>query len=113
MIEYFTYLMYVSCWRLLRALPKSAAYRLGDVIADLTRLRNGKSIRRLHSNLLRVKPEYDKDQMANLLKKSMRSHLRYWIDTFRFTDWDKNHILDSAETINDKYFLMLWHLAKV
>ncbi len=104
MIGYFTYLMYLSCWRLLRALPKSVAYQLGDVIADLTRLRNGKSITRLHSNLSRVKPEYDEVQMADLLKKSMRSHLRYWIDTFRFTDWDKSHILNSAETINDKYF---------
>lgn len=83
MIEYFTYLMYVSCWRLLRALPKSAAYRLGDVIADLTRLRNGKSIRRLHSNLLRVKPEYDKDQMANLLKKAC------------------DHICDTGLTLSD------------
>lgn len=104
MIDQLNYLMYATCWRILRVLPSSAAYNLGKFVADIARKKNGKSAKRLRSNLQRVKPEYNEAEMALLLKQSMRSHLRYWIDTFRFTDWDETQILESVETVNDKYF---------
>ena len=104
MMEFFKYIMYATCWRILRALPATSAYKFGDLVAELARSKNGKSIARLRRNLQRVKPEFSKSELEALVKKSMRSYLRYWVDTFRFPDWSKEQILNSVKTINEKYF---------
>ena len=47
---------YILAWKLIRALPESLAYSLFDKGARWLVKRNGKSVKRLRSNLARVKP---------------------------------------------------------
>jgi KDO2-lipid IV(A) lauroyltransferase len=67
--------------------------------------KNGKSVRRLRSNLARTQPNITALDLDLLTYKGMRSALRYWCDTFRFPDWSKERILGTV-TFNDESILM-------
>ena len=60
-----------------RALPAPAAYRLFDLIADVSTRRGGKGVDRLRSNYARVRPELGERELDALVKAGMRSYLRY------------------------------------
>jgi phosphatidylinositol dimannoside acyltransferase len=104
MIETLRYFAYASCWKFLRMLPEVSAYKFGNFVADVAFRKNGKGVIRLKANLARVRPEFSKAELNNLVKRAMRSYLRYWVDTFRFIDWDKSKILNSARIVNEEYF---------
>lgn len=94
---------YLIGWRVVRFLPEKFAYKLFYAIGDYVYRRNGKSIKRLKSNLQRV-TKLDGVELDNLTKDAMRSYMRYWCDTFRFPDWSKSRIFDRVELV-DSHFL--------
>jgi KDO2-lipid IV(A) lauroyltransferase len=96
---------YIAAWKILRALPENVAYALFDRGAKLLVNRNGKSVQRLRKNLVRVKPELSELQMKNLLREGMSSYMRYWCDTFRFPNWDKERI-NSTVTVTREELLL-------
>ena len=73
-------------WSLVRALPATAAYRLFDLVADVSTRRGGKGVRRLRSNYARVRPELGAEALDRLVRDGMRSYLRYYCDSFRLRD---------------------------
>ena len=103
--EDLTALAYFAGWRIVRWLPENSAYRLFSFVADRASAKNGKSFRRLESNLKRVRPELTDTQLRSLAEDGMRSYLRYWCDTFRSPDWDTNRI-QSTVTVNDPDLLL-------
>ena len=103
--EDLTALAYFAGWRIVRWLPENNAYRLFSFVADRASAKNGKSFRRLESNLKRVRPELTDTQLRSLAEAGMRSYLRYWCDTFRSPDWDTNRI-QSTVTVNDPDLLL-------
>ena len=96
---------YILAWRVLRALPEDTAYSLFDRGAHWLVKRDGKSVKRLRKNLMNVKPEFSKPQMENLVAKGMSSYMRYWCDTFRFPNWDRNRI-NSTVTVTRENLLL-------
>jgi len=96
---------YILAWRALRALPEDFAYSLFDRGAQWLVKRDGKSVQRLRKNLMNVKPEYSKAQMENLVATGMSSYMRYWCDTFRFPNWDKDRI-NSTVTVTRENLLL-------
>lgn len=96
---------YILAWRILRALPEVFAYSLFDRGARWLVERNGKSVQRLRKNLMTVKTDYSKSQMENLVAMGMASYLRYWCDTFRFPNWDKDRI-NSTVTVTREHLLL-------
>jgi KDO2-lipid IV(A) lauroyltransferase len=96
---------YILAWRVLRALPEAFAYSLFDRGAHWLVRRDGKSVQRLRKNLMNVKPEYSKSQMENLVANAMSSYMRYWCDTFRFPNWDRNRI-NSTVTVTRENLLL-------
>jgi lauroyl/myristoyl acyltransferase len=96
---------YILAWRVLRALPEDFAYSLFNRGARWLIKRNGKSVQRLRKNLMNVKPEYSKAQMENLVATGMSSYMRYWCDTFRFPNWDKDRI-NSTVTVTRENLLL-------
>ena len=96
---------YILAWRALRALPEDFAYSLFDRGAQWLIKRDGKSVQRLRKNLMNVKPEYSKAQMENLVATGMSSYMRYWCDTFRFPNWDKDRI-NSTVTVTRENLLL-------
>ncbi len=96
---------YILAWKLIRALPESLAYSLFDKGARWLVKRNGKSVKRLRSNLARVKPGISQAELQSLLEEAFASYMRYWCDTFRFPNWDKDRI-NSTVTVTRENLLL-------
>ena len=90
MKENLSAIVYFAGWRLVRWLPEKAAYNIAYALADYLVKQNGKSVSRFRSNLARTQESISSSDLDALLKKAMRSYMRYWVDTFRFPDWSMN-----------------------
>ena len=88
MSEYATYYLYAIGWRLIRFLPERTAYSIARKLGGYFAGRGGKQVNRLRRNLKRVLPHVSESQLDDVVADGMRSYLRYWCDTFRFSDWD-------------------------
>ncbi|HEY6741445.1 MAG TPA: phosphatidylinositol mannoside acyltransferase [Lapillicoccus sp.] len=66
-----------------RALPAPVAYRLFDLIAEISVRRGGTGVDRLRANYARVRPELDDAALDALVRAGMRSYMRYYCDAFR------------------------------
>ena len=91
---------YFTGWWIVRTLPEKSAYKLFDLIADFVYRRNGKSVKRLRSNLARTQPKLNPAELDSLTQTAMRSYMRYWCDTFRIQSWSKERILSSVTVSN-------------
>ena len=105
MKESFVAWAYIMAWKLLRALPEKSAYALFKSGSGFLVRRNGKSVQRLRKNLERVNPGLSESQMRSLLEEGMASYMRYWCDTFRFPNWDKERI-NSTVTVTREELLL-------
>jgi phosphatidylinositol dimannoside acyltransferase len=97
--------VYILAWKLLRRLPEKTAYSLFNRGAKWLVKRDGKSVQRLRKNLARVSPDLSTPQMNALLENAMASYMRYWCDTFRFPNWDKERI-NSTVTVTREELLL-------
>lgn len=71
---------YIACWRIVRYLPRPLAAWLFERGADYAS-DNGKGMEQLRRNLSRVVgPE---NVTRELVRDSMRSYMRYWLEAFR------------------------------
>lgn len=104
MANYLTYVMYSLLWRIVRWLPERSAYSLARTIGSYLARKNGRQVARLKSNLARVNPRLTESELIHLVDRAMQSYMRYWCDTFRFSDWDQAKIRDHVEVINSEYF---------
>ena len=97
--------VYILAWKLLRKLPEKIAYSLFERAAKWLVKRNGKSVQRLRKNLARVSPGLSDLQMKALLEDAMTSYMRYWCDTFRFPNWDKERINATVTVTREELLL--------
>ena len=104
MNDFFTYLLYSTCWRLIRLLPEKSAYSLAAQLGGYFARRGGKQVTRLRDNLRRVLPDLSSSELDAVTTEGMKSYLRYWFDTFRFSDWDVAKIRQGVEVINGDAF---------
>jgi KDO2-lipid IV(A) lauroyltransferase len=95
-IDRVTALAYFAGWRIVRTLPNKLAYGLFEKLANYLVRKNGKGVKRLRSNLSRIKPGLSTTDMDALLRQAMSSYLRYWCDTFRIQDWSVSEIQESV-----------------
>ncbi len=93
--------MFSLGWRLVRALPERAAYLIFSLIAEVAWLRQGRGVRQLEANLVRVVPDATPFKLKSLSRKGMHSYMRYWCDTFRLPDWSSERILATCRLEND------------
>jgi phosphatidylinositol dimannoside acyltransferase len=93
--------VYFAGWRLVRWLPESTAYKLAYRVSDFLVKRNGKSVQRLRSNLSRTQPGMTSLNLDLLVIEAMRSYMRYWCDTFRLPDWNKERIFKTTSVTNE------------
>lgn len=90
---------YLIGWRLVRYMPNSLALKIFYVIGDYTFKRDGKSIRRLRSNMQRI-TGLTGDKLEDVCRDAMRSYMRYWCETFRIPDWSRERIMNTVELVN-------------
>ena len=87
---------YAAGWRVVRALPRPVAAGLFNAGAELTVRRDGGGVRRLAANLRQVVgPEMPKQELNALVRKAMRSYMRYYMESFRLPSMSKQKILAS------------------
>ena len=105
MKESFVAWVYIIAWKLLRMLPEKTAYSLFDRGAKWLVKRDGKSVKRLRKNLARVSTDLSDLQLNSLLEEAMSSYMRYWCDTFRFPNWDKERINETVTVTREELLL--------
>ena len=101
MAENISYLAYLLGWKLVGVLPEKSAYRLFRKLAHLMYRRDGKSVRRLRTNLSIVNPSLDHEALEELVLRGLESYMRYWCDTFRIHRWSQQRIEESVSLTND------------
>ena len=104
MISYLSYLAYLAGWKLVGALPEKTAYSLFDAIARRIYRKNGKSVRRLRTNLSIVNPQLMGESLESLVLRGYQSYMRYWCDTFRIHLWSRERI-DATVTFTNDHLL--------
>ena len=93
--------IYFAGWRIVRWLPEKSAYKFFYRVADFLVNRNGKSVKRLRSNLSRTNPNLTSLNLEILVVDAMRSYMRYWCDTFRFPDWSQHRVVSTVSVTNE------------
>ncbi|MGE5829162.1 MAG: phosphatidylinositol mannoside acyltransferase [Micromonosporaceae bacterium] len=85
---------YATGWRIVRALPKPAAWALFRRAADRAARRRGPATQRLERNLRQVVgPEISEDELRLLVRDGLRSYARYWLEAFRLPTLSRAEIL--------------------
>lgn len=87
-------LSFAAGWRLVRAMPESAAHGLFRSAADLGLRRDGRGARQLRRNLRRVVgPLTPEAELTDLVRAGLRSYARYWQEAFRLPSLDKKDVV--------------------
>jgi lauroyl/myristoyl acyltransferase len=94
---------YAAGWRAVRALPRPVAAALFNAGADLTVRRQSRGVGRLAENLRRVVgPGLPQEELDSLVRKGMRSYMRYWMESFRLPSMSKRRILRAFRLHGDE-----------
>jgi lauroyl/myristoyl acyltransferase len=101
MKDSFSYLAYLFGWKLIGLLPERSAYALFQRLAHRMYRGNGKSVRRLRTNLSIVRPDITFLDLELLVMQGLESYMRYWCDTFRIHKWSPQKIEATVTTTND------------
>lgn len=101
MKDSFSYLAYLFGWKLIGLLPERSAYTLFQYLAHRMYRSNGKSVRRLRTNLSIVRPDITSLDLELLVMRGLESYMRYWCDTFRIHKWSPEKIEATVTTTND------------
>ena len=101
MVNQISYLAYLLGWKVVGILPEQLAYRIFRGLAHSMYRRDGKSVKRLRTNLSIVTPSLNPSDLENLVVRGLESYMRYWCDTFRIHRWSHERIEKSVSLKND------------
>ncbi len=102
-METLSYWAYATAWKITRSLPASWAYAIFQFFGDLIYKKNPSPVQRLRSNYARVRTELSSSELENLVKKGMRSYMRYWCDTFRLPSWSSAQTMRTVVVENEHF----------
>lgn len=88
---------YLAGWKVFGLLPERVAYRLGNIAADRVS-QNPSATRQLRKNLARVMGCSPEEVPQGLIRASMRSYLRYWVEAFRLPSIASPELADEVES---------------
>lgn len=90
---------YAAGWRGVRALPAPVAAATFRRAADVGARRGGRGVRQLRVNLRRVVgADPSESELDDLVRASLRSYARYWMETFRLPSMPVGSILPRVDT---------------
>jgi phosphatidylinositol dimannoside acyltransferase len=92
-----TYWGYFLAWRILGYLPEKFLHTLGSTVSHYFLGKSG----RLRSNLKMIVGDIADEDLDHLHRAGMRSYIRYWLDTFRFSRWSRERILSTVEIFDE------------
>jgi KDO2-lipid IV(A) lauroyltransferase len=97
--------LYFLGWSVVRRISEKSARSFFKKVGKWMYARDGKSVKRLRSNLSRVFPEMESAKLEDLLCRGVLSYMRYWMETFRSPDWSRERIL-STVTVSNEHLLL-------
>lgn len=97
--------LYFLGWSIVRRISEKNAWSFFKKIGKWMYARDGKSVKRLRSNLSRVFPEMESAKLEELILRGVLSYMRYWMETFRSPDWSRERILSSV-TVSNEHLLL-------
>lgn len=97
--------LYFLGWSVVRRISEKSARSFFKKVGKWMYARDGKSVKRLRSNLSRVFPEMESAKLEDLLRRGVLSYMRYWMETFRSPDWSRERIL-STVTVSNEHLLL-------
>ena len=89
-------------WSVVGRLPERFVRSGTAALADLIWRRSGKQVRRLESNLARVRPQATPTEIRELSRLGMRSYARYWGEAFRLHRLSRQDVLDRVVTHHEQ-----------
>ena len=92
---------YAAGWAVVRGLPGGVAVAVFDAGADLAWRRGGPGVDRLRTNLARVAPEADPDELT---RSALRSYARYWREVFRLPGMTPDSVAAATEITGREIF---------
>lgn len=101
MVSQFSYFAYLLGWKVVGILPEKLAYGAFRLLAHSLYRRDGKSVKRLRTNLSIVAPSLAPSELELLVIRGLESYMRYWCDTFRIHRWSHERIEKSVSLTND------------
>lgn len=102
LIERVTDLGWAAGWAVVGRLPERLVRSATTAIADLVWRGSGKQVRRLESNLARVRPEASPGEIRELSRQGMRSYARYWGEAFRLHRLSRQDVLERVVTHHEE-----------
>jgi len=85
---------YAAGWRAVRMLPEPVGRALFAAAAEVTARRGGRGVDRLRNNLRRVVgPDLPEAALDDLVRRGLRSYLRYHLELFRLPALSRERIL--------------------
>lgn len=92
-----------AAWNVLWLLPSAISSKLFDIAGLVVWRKHGKGIKQLELNLSRVtRLDPASSQIRDLSKKTIRSYMRYYCETFALARWSGQEINNRVRTINAK-----------
>jgi KDO2-lipid IV(A) lauroyltransferase len=101
MVNQISYLAYLVGWKTVGILPEKLAYGVFRSLAHWMHRRDGKSVKRLRTNLSIVDPSLTSSELEKLVRRGLESYMRYWCDTFRIHRWNNVRIEKTVSLKND------------
>ena len=89
---------YAAGWAAVRMMPEPVAHAAFRAGADLAATRGGPAVDRLRTNLARVAPHRDLD---DLTREALRSYARYWCEVFRLPVTSPERIESGMRTFDE------------
>lgn len=96
---------YFFGWWVVRSIPEKFAYSIFAQLGNFLWRRKGKSVARLKSNLGRTATHLTDFELDNLTRSALLSYMRYWCDTFRIQNWNRERILNSVTVSNSNLLI--------
>ncbi|HTR68645.1 MAG TPA: phosphatidylinositol mannoside acyltransferase [Mycobacteriales bacterium] len=94
---------YAAGWSVVRGMPERIARQQFDLVAMVVWSRNGTSVRRLQSNLARIRPDANALELRLLTRDGIRSYFRYWCEIFRMPHMATEEVIERSDVIGDHH----------
>jgi phosphatidylinositol dimannoside acyltransferase len=94
---------YAAGWSVVRGMPERVARQQFDAIAWAVWSRNGTGVKRLRTNLARIRPDANALELRLLTRDGVRSYFRYWCEIFQMPNMSTDEVIARVDVTGDHY----------
>lgn len=88
-------------WKWLPGMPARMAFSMFDDVASAVYIRGGAGVERLRRNYAQARPELGHTELEALVRRGLRSYMRYWCEAFRLPGQSPEQIRAAIRVVGD------------